>query len=759
MHLYSLPGPKDLIHSYFSNLVTLVGLLPSSVHDVADLLMETSSDTLESLKRSFVENLKASFDNFCQLSPSEIMVGTDVLLNSTTHLLCASLNISSKFRKLFSTDMKVLLQLLDAWRKGYKIVKEEQDLQVPRWVDACLLSIALIGGEKFQPRDGPVISKSSIKNSDPKKEFLSKVKSLIPPLAHDEVSQFVAASHHALECMKISLKHADSSWKPFDAEEMYSNKYALDPCPKSTVCACLELLAITSKSRKSADAIISNRGHHLILSLNQNVHHPDCDVLESKILRHLVEDEDSLQMSMEAGIRSTMQRKPRSILGFNGTARASRVMSLKQFSTSFISLACRDPVVFCRAVESTCSFSKEGDRIEVKLTDTESKESGSALPARESDVGSPSIVGDETKQSSKSPDKGSQAKKNNKRVPHTVSSVIDAVVSRLIQVCSTVYAQKLIELSKEKSDNESKLKVEMYLISQQGLCINILSDLLVTFSSCVTAFLRRDADPAADWLVGKHANKMSLHTPQPKPTKKEKQSSKKSKGKDSSSQPTKGKMGNESSNLCFLIGFIIRNQISYHGNSKIIPTRQILSKDACSLLITLAQRSAEGQRRICQEVQLIIHSFAYSGQVNTSELSSIRSLEKKDRFPVSNELEGALILLATMLSIQGRGLPSEAQDKYHKEVIERLLNAGMVGALVDAICQMEIPETNDERLKILLSAIIRSLEKLTSVRATAKNQEEEGDMAMNFEELVAQLNERGCTYLVSCRLSLIKILI
>jgi len=80
-------------------------------------------------------------------------------------------------------------------------------------------------------------------------------------------------------------------------------------------------------------------------------------------------------------------------------------------------------------------------------------------------------------------------------------------------------------------------------------------------------------------------------------------------------------------------------------------------------------------------------------------------------------------------------------------VIERLLNAGMVGSLADAICQMEISETNDERLKILLSAIIRSLEKLTSVRATAKNQEDEGDMAMNFEDLVAQLNERGCTYL------------
>jgi hypothetical protein len=708
--------------------------------------MEACSDTLESIKKLFVESLKASFDLYRKFSPSEIVNRTDVMLNSTTHLLCASLNISSKFRRQFSSDVKILLQLLDAWRKGYKTVKEEQDVKVPRWVDACLLSIALIGGEKFQPRDGSVISNSSTKNTDPKKDFLSKVKSLIPPLMQDEVSQFVAASHHALECMKISLKHADSCWKPSDSEDEYSNINAYDPCPKSTVCACLELLAITSKSRKAADAIVSNRGHHLILSLNQNVHHPDCDVLESKILRHLVEDDDSLQMSMEAGIRSTLQRKPRSILGFNGPARASRVMSLKQFSTYFISLACRDPVVFCRAVDSTCTFSKEGDRIEVKLVDTENKESGSTMPAPGSDIGSPN-ADDEAKRSSKSPEMASQTKKSNKRVPHAVSSVIDAILSRLIQVCSPVYAQKLTELSQEKSENESKLKVEMYLISQQGFCINMLSDLLVTFSSCVTAFLRRDADPAPDWLMGKHANKMSLHTPQPKVMKKEKQSSRKLKGKDSSSQPSKAKLGNDSANLCFLIRFVMRNQISYHGNSRIIPTHQILSKDACSLLITLAQRSAEGQRRICQEVQLIIHSFAYPGHVNASEFSSIRSLEKKDRLPISNELEGALILLATMLSIQGRGLPSEAQDKYHKEVIERLLNAGMVGALADAICQMEISETNDERLKILLSAIIRSLEKLTSVRATAKNQEDEGDMAMNFEDLVAQLNERGCTYL------------
>lgn len=753
---------RNFVQESFENLLQLMQRIPLSVHEIADLVVVSFSNDMEALKTIFQTRIISATETIKDTLVKDFSESginrQENNLAPLLHLLVAVLNISTKCRKVFNPLISSILKLLDVWKKGCissKKAKVVSHLTVPKWVDASLLSLGLMFEERFKPLDESILENSTGEESDLKTAFFCRMNLLIPPLESSEVANFVSASNFAMDCIKIALKHAENTWRHVPKEELERAENYYEPCPKSSISASLELLSSTSKVRKAAGVILNGRGHVLILSLGQILHTPDNDRLIAKILRHLIEDENALQTSMEASIRLSMEKKRRGI-GIADSNPVFKTVSLKQFLSMFIHLACRDSAVFCKSVDNTCVIIKEGDKLNVKLASDSQRQSNIVDSHRSTCDQNSNHIDYQGKEATKSPK--TSPKKASKKVPYPVSVVIDAILGRLTQASSPSFAQKMLEtmagyFSKDQQDTELKMKADTFLISQQALCINLLSELLVAFSHCVTAFLRRDADPLPDWISCKYPNKLSYHTPQNKSVKREKSSSKKSKSKmPSHSHVTKTKSPalNEGSNICFLIGSIIKHQISYHGSAGIVQMRQSLSKDACSLLIALAQRSTEGQRRVCQEIQLILHSFAYPGQGNPSNFIAIRSLEKKDTRSPSPDLEGSLVLLATLLSVPGQVLSPGSHDSYHKEIVERLINAGLVTVLVDAICRLDLSDQNDDRLKVLLSAIIRSLEKLTSVRATAKaaNDGEDKGLGMNFEDLVEQLNERGCAFLL-----------
>jgi hypothetical protein len=756
--LYATNIPGNFVLDSFDRLMGLIKLLPSTVHDFADLLVESFKDK---------EDLRGVFEHRLSLNIKEMRSALDKDFNgwetglacklaTLLHLLTSVLNKSESTRKASHALVPLLLQVMESWKKGSTSIRRSDSsslLKVPKWIDACMLSLGMIFEENFKPANTSVLEKTNPQGSDLKSAFCSKVKLLIPPLGGEDIRKFVAASNYAVESLKIALRNADNISKTPSNEEKSPSSY-YDPCPKSTVSASLGLLSVTSKTRKVADAILNARGHHLVLSLTPTTHVFECDKMVAGILRHLVEDEASLQASMESVISQNMQKKRRTI-AITDVAPHFKMLSIKQFFCTFMHLACRDPDVFCKAVYNTCEFMNVGDKVTVKLlSENRPRTSGGMLAPEPSNKQPGGDAAEESQSLDKLNDQKLSTKKSGKKVPSPVSAVIDAIIGRLMQASSSNFSQKVLGMMTERATesdgaNQLKVRADWFCVSQQSLCINLLSQLLISFSHCVTAFLRRDADPIPEWVSSKYSNK--LNTPKGKHTHKDKSSSKRQKIKGSNSpQSSKVKLGNlnEGSNLCFLIGSIIRNQISYHGSSPIVPVRQALSKDSCSLLIALSQRSTEGQKRICQQIQLILHSFAYPGRGNISNFVPIRTLEKREWKSPSPDVEGSLILLATLLTAYGNPSPN-IRDSHHEEVVERLINAGLVTVLVDTLCQLDLSEQNNDRLKILLSAIIRSLEKLTAVRATTKSgNEEEKDLGMNFENLVAQLNESGCKFLL-----------
>lgn len=738
----------NFVRESLDSMLSLVENLPVSSFPMSDILVQSFTGNLSELRLivdRHLDKIEARITGMSEQALKEwVNLGKDKEISALLKLISSMLNTSSVLRKskpFIEGFGQRLLKLLQLWRQAVHVSKRAKTrnlLRVPHWVDACLLCIMILGEESYRPKERiPTVQSNP---ADPKKDFISRVKAALPPLESGQVSILVEASEIAVECLKISYRFAEHLWRPLAKEEMESPKHYYDPSPKSSVAAILEFFTMATKNRKASDAIINKNGHNLILAIPECAHTTECDGFVALVLHQLIQDEQSLQAGMEASIKSTLMRRNRSL--------SERGVSLKQFSANFIALACRDAGCFCRAVDNVCTFSRIGNRVEVKLRSSSDRLEGGCTEQKMSDTedGGAKNSGAQGAENSQADKK--TPKKTSKKLPSPVMQIIDAIIGRLIYLASPAAVQKIILASQTKLDDKSakKLSSERFLLSQQILCINMISEFLISSTHCVTAFLRRDADPLPDWVM----NKQSLQTPQSKVSKKDKQSSKKSKNKEAKSIPTgstKAAGVYEGSNLCFLIGFILRNQVSYHGHGEHVPMRTSLSKDACSLLIALAQKSLEGQRRICQEIQLILHSFAYPGQGNPSNYTDIRSLDKAgERRSISADLEGALILLATMVSVQGTSSSSDNQASYTKDLIERFLQGGMVSLLVDTINQLDLSDTSDERLKLLLSAIIRSIEKLTTVRATVKIADgmgEESDMGVPFEDLVAQLNERG----------------
>lgn len=311
----------------------------------------------------------------------------------------------------------------------------------------------------------------------------------MPPLEGGDTAKFVAASNYAVDCLKIALRDVDS-WKPSE-KEAKSEEMFYKPCPRSSVSASLELLSITSKVRKAADAILNAHGHNLALSLSPVVHTPECDKMVATIIRHLVEDEAALQAYMETSIRQSMQKKRRTIV-ISDAAPTFKTMSLKQFFSTFMNLAYRDPVVFCKAVDNTCEFTKVLDKVNVRLA-SETQPVASPDPVSSQIEDQKEMDTDQSQPADAKKSQKLPQKKSGKRVPSPVSAVIDAIIGRLMQASSPFYIQKVASMMSERvtdSEDESQLnmRAELFSLSQQSLCVNMMLQLLISFSHCVTAF-------------------------------------------------------------------------------------------------------------------------------------------------------------------------------------------------------------------------------------------------------------------------------
>ncbi|PPR89007.1 hypothetical protein GOBAR_AA31676 [Gossypium barbadense] len=119
--------------------------------------------------------------------------------------------------------------------------------------------------------------------------------------------------------------------------------------PAMVMQAVLQLCARLTKTHALALQFLENGGLAALFSLPRTCFFPGYDTVASAIIRHLLEDPQTLQTAMELEIRQTL----------SCSRHAGRV-SPRTFLTSMAPVICRDPVVFMKAATAVCQLESSG---------------------------------------------------------------------------------------------------------------------------------------------------------------------------------------------------------------------------------------------------------------------------------------------------------------------------------------------------------------------------------------------------------------
>ncbi|XVF70904.1 hypothetical protein PTKIN_Ptkin11bG0199900 [Pterospermum kingtungense] len=268
--------------------------------------------------------------------------------------------------------------------------------------------------------------------------------------------------------------------------------------PAMVMQAVLQLCARLTKTHSLALQFLENGGLASLFSLPRACFFPGYDTVASSIIRHLLEDPQTLQTAMELEIRQTL----------SGSRHAGRV-SPRTFLTSMAPVICRDPVVFMKAAATVCQLESSGGRPFVVLLKEKEKDKDK-LKASGAELGlSPNesvrII------ENKVNDGTGRCSKGHKRVPANLAQVIDQLLEIVLKYpsakgqddsLSDLTSMEIDEPAskvKGKSKVEETRKMESETERSAGLAkvtfvLKLLSDILLMYVHAVGVILKRDSE-------------------------------------------------------------------------------------------------------------------------------------------------------------------------------------------------------------------------------------------------------------------------
>mmetsp|Transcript_14088 Transcript_14088/g.20124 ORF Transcript_14088/g.20124 Transcript_14088/m.20124 type:complete len:3340 (-) Transcript_14088:211-10230(-) len=205
--------------------------------------------------------------------------------------------------------------------------------------------------------DGSFVStkKKKCKDKDSRKNYLENNKdtredksevsfpfenipSFLPLITHDAAEQ----------CLSVCVQILRSQQKRQDTKDMTNNKYSIS---SDIIHAMILLLSRVIRSHKIALQFLEKGGTELILSLNRKSRFSGHSGLLTIVLRRLLEDETTLQTSMETEIRSTVAKLHKKSPRRSESSRPQ--VQLRLLIQSISPLICRDPLAFLKAAATS----------------------------------------------------------------------------------------------------------------------------------------------------------------------------------------------------------------------------------------------------------------------------------------------------------------------------------------------------------------------------------------------------------------------
>ncbi|CAI9787771.1 unnamed protein product [Fraxinus pennsylvanica] len=458
--------------------------------------------------------------------------------------------------------------------------------------------------------------------------------------------------------------------------------------PSMVMQAVLQICARLTKSHALAVQFLESGGMAALFGIPRSCFFPGYDTLASAIVRHLLEDPQTLQTAMELEIRQNL----------SGNRHAGRI-SVRTFLTSMAPVITRDPEVFMKAVASVCQLESSGGRHVVVLSKDKEKEK-----EKEKSKASGVEVALSTNEcvrisESKGHDGFIKYSKGHKKISMNLTQVIDY----LLEIVSTFHSDKVEEgcpgypsamvidepttKMKGKSKVDETIKMGSGSISEKSAALakvtfvlKLLSDILLMYVHAVGVILKRDLE-----LCQLHGYS-HLDCP--------------------------GHGG--------IVHHVLHSLIPLSVDKSAGPDewRDKLSEKASWFLVVLAGRSSEGRRRVVNELvkALSLFSSAESNSSNTILLPDKKVLAFVD-------------LIHSILS-KNFSSGNSPGSGCSPDIAKSMIDGGMVQCLSGILQVIDLDHPDAPKI---VNLILKALESLTRA-ANASEQNFKSD-AQNKKKL------------------------
>ncbi|XP_076889696.1 E3 ubiquitin-protein ligase UPL1-like [Bidens hawaiensis] len=258
--------------------------------------------------------------------------------------------------------------------------------------------------------------------------------------------------------------------------------------PAIVMQAVLLLCARLTKTHTLALQFLEKGGMIDLFNIPKTCFFPGYDTVASAIIRHLIEDPQTLQTAMELEVRQAL----------SGSRHGGRVPPLA-FLTSMAPLISRDPEVFMKATTAVCQLDTTGGRTVVVLSKEKEKEKDK-----------PKSQGVEISPENKSQDGPVKCGKAQKKIPANLTQVVDHLLEIVMKYPSleeecgrsdnpmevdgnAVNKGKMkVDDTPKEVDNPSEKTADG--LAKVTFVLKLLSDILLMYVHAVGIILKRDLE-------------------------------------------------------------------------------------------------------------------------------------------------------------------------------------------------------------------------------------------------------------------------
>ncbi|KAL1546797.1 HECT-type E3 ubiquitin transferase [Salvia divinorum] len=415
------------------------------------------------------------------------------ILSAFFHVLALILNEDSAARELASKSglVKVASDLLQLWINS----DGQESSQVPKWVTSAFIAVDRLAQvdtklnadliELLKKNDAG--NQASIVIEEEKQNKLS----LGTPLKYLDLLEQKRLIEIACGCIRKQL-------------------------PSETMHAVLQLSSTLTRTHSVAVSFLDAGGLHLLLSLPASSLFVGFDNVAAIIIRHILEDSQTLQQAMESEIRHSFITV--------ANRQSSGRLTPRNFLSNLSSVLQRDPVAFIQAAKAVCQVEMVGERpyvVLIKDREKDKKEKEKDKTEEKEKQANNTKVSTGTTISAalggghgKLLDANCKNSKTHKKPPQSFVTVIDVLLDSVISftplddesVSKVGLASTDMEIDVSASKGKGKAVAsvsELNVASNQESSVSLakvvfilklLTEILLMYSSSVHILVRKDAE-------------------------------------------------------------------------------------------------------------------------------------------------------------------------------------------------------------------------------------------------------------------------